>query len=167
MPKRLLMLLYFFGLVLITLLIVVLKPAQSESWSGVHEFPVAQCDDYEIWTRADSKWRRQEFFSRDDNTLRVTNRLEDWDAVYYNSERPEVLIRHRATGIGDNLELTLWSVDGQVVRIEEKGNPFRVAIPDIGSLVLNVSRNEGSEWNRFDAVPEGDTESALCEALAG
>ena len=167
MPKRLLMWLYFFGLVLVTVLIIVLKPAQSEAWSSVHEFPVAQCEGFEVWTKADSKWQRTQFFSREDRSLRVTDLLEDWDAIYFNSEAPDVSIRQRATGIGDNLELTVWFVDEQVVRSEEKGNPFRLAIPGVGTLVVTASRGNGSEWNRFDVVPEDDTESALCEALTG
>ena len=152
--------------VVTTVLIVVLKPAQSESWSSVHEFPVSRCDGFEVWTKADSRWRRTQFYSRDDRSLRVTDLLEDWDAVYYNSESPDVSIRHQATGIGDNLELTLWFIDDQVVRFEEIGNPFRLAIPRIGTLVVTVGRGDGSEWNRFDVVPESETGSALCEALA-
>jgi hypothetical protein len=166
-PKRLVTWLYVFGLLLVTLIIIVAKPAQSSAWSSTHDFPVASCVGYEVWSRVDAKWQRRQFYSREDDSLRVRHRLEDWDATYYNRRAPDIQIHHRATGIGDNLELTLWFVDDQVVRSEENGNPFRVAIPDIGTLVLKASRDDDSEWNRFEVVPEGDTESLLCAALAG
>ena len=166
-PKRLLTWLYIVGVAFIVLLVVLIKPAGSDAWSSEHEFLVAHCDGYEVWTKAVSNWKRTQFFSREDQSLRVTDLLEDWDATYYNSAAPDTRIRHLSTGIGDNLELTQWLVDGKVVRTEAKGNPFRVAIPDIGALVLTARDDDGSGWTRFDVVPEGDTAPALCEALSG
>lgn len=166
-PKRLLTWLYLVGVAFIVLLIVLIKPAGSETWSSEHEFRVAGCDGFEAWTKATSRWKRTQFFSREEQSLRVTDLLEDWDAEYYNNAAPDVRIRHRSTGVGDNLELTQWLVDGQVVRTEAKGNPFRVAIPNVGALVLQASDGAGSGWTRFDVLPEGDTAAALCEALSG
>lgn len=165
MPKRLTTLMYIFGLALVTLLIVVMRPAGSRSWSSEHEIPVAQCDGYEVWMKAVTQWQRREFFSREDNSLRVTDLLEDWDATYFNRGHPATAIRNRATGIGENLELTTWMIEDQVVRVEEKGNPFRLSIPGMGSLVLKASRGGLPEQTRFDAAPEGLTGTALCAAL--
>jgi hypothetical protein len=157
---------YIGALLLITALIVMARSPNTEEWQVAHDFPVVDCDGYEVWSRADTRWNRTRFFNRENDLVRVTDRLEDWNAVYYNRQAPERKIEQPPAQARRDLRATFWLDGGEVVRFQERGNPFRVAIPGIGTLQVRAGHDEAFAWSGFDAAPEEETGSALCNALA-
>ncbi len=91
----------------------------------------------------------------------------DTDAIYYNSEHPDIFIRQGASGNGENFQVKINLITGEE---QYTGMPFRITLPGIGPLYIEVGRGywDGEEFKFTGLVlfPEEGTGSALCDALA-
>ena len=132
------------------------------------DFPIVECGDYEVWTAATTRETVTTFFDRDDNPVRLRVSFHITDAIYYNSEYPDIYIQQGASGTGENIQGRINLVTGAE---QWTGSPFRITLPGIGVLYKEAGRAYSSDGENFTFTgsiifPEAGTGSALCDALA-
>jgi len=131
------------------------------------DFPIVGCGDYEVWTAATTRETVTTFFDRDDNPVRVRVSFHISDAIYYNSENPDIYIQQGASGTGENLQIKINLVTGKE---QYTGSPYRITLPGIGVLYKEAGRAtwDGENFTFTGSIifPEAGTGSALCDALA-
>ncbi len=139
----------------------------SETFYSDDNFPVVGCGDYQVWTAGTVRVTETTFFDRDGNPVRLRVSMHITDAIYYNSEYPDIYIQQGASGTGENIQGQINLVTGEQ---QWTGVPLRITLKGIGPLFIDVGRHywDGESWaiSGTTIFPEAGTGSALCEALA-
>ena len=143
-----------------------LKPLVVFDYEGPDDILFVECGDYDVRTNSWAKIIATDYFVNNVEVIRTHVRFHISDAIYYNSEVPEIYISNQGAGNGENVS-QWWNADGTMM---EAGMPFRIMLPGIGKLYMIAGRGywdgESYSWTGLEVFPEGGTGSKLCEVLA-
>ena len=144
-----------------------LKPVVVWDYEGPDDLFIVDCGDYDVRTSSWAKITITDYLDKYGEYVRTHVLFKISDAIYYNSENPEIYIMNKGAGNGEN-ESQWWDADGNG---SSSGMPFRIMLPKIGKLFMVAGHAvwEGGERvsrSGLEIFPEDGTGSKLCEALA-
>lgn len=139
----------------------------SDSFVVEDDLFVVNCGEYDVYTLASTKVKETIYFNQEGEPIRYHLTLKILQSVYYNSEDDSIKIVQGKFGRGENASYWEDIVTGDW---QSTGGQFRITLPGIGPLLIDVGRWhwDGENFYRSGAfiAPEDGTGSALCEALA-
>ena len=143
-----------------------LKPMVVFEYEGPDDILVVECGDYDVRTSSWAKITVIDYFDKDENFVREHVRFHISNAIYYNSEFPDIYISNQGAGNGENVS-QWWYADGTLM---EAGMPFRIMLPKIGKLYMLAGHGywdgENFTWTGLEVFPEDGTGSKLCDVLS-
>ena len=144
-----------------------LKPVVVWQYEGPDDLLIVDCIDYKVRTSSWAKFTVTDYLDKYGEVIRTHWLIKISDAIYYNSVYPEIYIKNKGAGNGEN-ESQWWDADGNG---STSGMPFRIMLPKIGKLYMVAGHavwEEGERVSRsgLEIFPEDGTGSKLCEALA-
>lgn len=143
-----------------------LKPIVVFEYEGPDDILIVECGDYDVRTSSWAKITVTDYLDRHGNFVREHVRVHISDAIYYNSETPDIYISNQGAGNGENVS-QWWYADGTMM---EAGMPYRIMLPKIGKLYMLAGHGnwdgESFSWSGLQVFPDNGTGSKLCEVLA-
>lgn len=123
---------------------------------------------FEVRSRAHLACMEKIFFDRFGEPVTFHGFCHVTESIYYNSNDESISVAQGAKGVGENLHFIFDFATGE---FKITGAFFRLTLPGIGHVVMNIGIQRVDDMGNFEAhglyaFPEGDTAAALCGALA-
>lgn len=139
--------------------------------------PIVDCGTFEVWTRGWERDTEKWWYDETGTPVRLQFSINVTESEYYNKSSDKFVTQGKK-GVGENITIDydIIGFDPAIGLIfgdsHEAGAAFRLTIPGIGHVLLNVGTwfwDESEQMlihNGPDfALAEGETGLALCEAL--
>ena len=143
-------------------------PPFIETFTVIDDLFIAECVGFDVRTEAPTVITEKTFFNKSGEAIKFHASGRITESIYYNSTDKSIFVTQGANGVGENFLFKVNLITGEVVNA---GGFFRLTLPGIGHVVMfmgvfKVDADGNPVFHGLDAFPEGDTLTALCDALS-
>ena len=145
------------------------KPDITREMMVPFDFVVVNCDTFLVKTSGYERDTFKEWYDKSGELVRLQISIHITESQYYNASDPDKFVTQGKKGVGEGIS---WFIDFITGDEHQSGNAFRLTIPGIGHVFLDVGTwfwdaseevlvHHGPDY----ALAQGETGLALCEAL--
>ena len=141
-------------------------PPFIDTFTFIDDLFIVACDGFDVRTEAPIIITEKTFFNSSGDPVKFQASGRITESIYYNSSDPSIFVTQGKNGVGENFFFMVDLITGEIVNA---GGFFRLTLPGIGHVVMlmGVAKIDGGfAFHGLDAIAEGETGPAICEALS-